>query len=160
MKAGRVMFRKAQKGSVLIEMAIVLPLLVLLLAAPLFYARVFWYYSVAEKAAHDAARYLSTVTQAEMRTPGGGFNEAKAAAVARWIAQQELEYVAQATISDGVLIDVQCDGSACGGGVPSTVHVKVQTILHDNIFGDFMASENINTDITLVSEMTLRYVGK
>ncbi|MDT1837773.1 pilus assembly protein, partial [Acinetobacter baumannii] len=46
-------FRRKERGSAAVEAAIVLPALILFLAVPLFLARIFWYYSVAEKAAHD-----------------------------------------------------------------------------------------------------------
>jgi len=157
MKARPKLFRKSADGSVAVEMAVILPILLLFLAVPLFIARIFWFYSVGEKAAHDAARFLSTATQAEMRTPGGGFNEAKVAAVARWIAQQELEEILPFT--DGIIIDVQCNTGGCGAAVPNTVHVGVQTTLHDNILGGMTSLYFGGTDLVLYSNVTMRYVG-
>ena len=43
------------RGSVAVECAIVLPILLLLISGLLFFARVFWCYTVAQKAAHDGA---------------------------------------------------------------------------------------------------------
>jgi cbb3-type cytochrome oxidase subunit 3 len=145
------------RGSVAVEMAMILPILLLVLAVPLFFARVFWVYSVGQKAAHDAARYLSTATQAEMRTPGGGFNEARVAAVARWIAQQELEEIVPFT--DGIPIAVLCDSGPCGGIIPQTVHVKIQINLHDGILENLTSEYIGNTSMVLFGDVTLRYVG-
>lgn len=157
MKVRRKLFRRSAKGSVAVEMAFVLPIFLLLLAVPLFFARVFWFYSVGQKAAHDATRFLSTATQAEIRTSGGGFNEAKVAAVARWIAQQELEEILPFT--DGILIDVQCNSGSCGLNVPSTVHVGIQIGVHDNILDSLSSKYLGRTDTVLIGNVTMRYVG-
>jgi hypothetical protein len=117
----------------------------------------FWFYSAGEKAAHDATRYLSSVSQADMRTPGGGFNEAEVAAIARWIAQEELKDVLP--FSDGILIIILCDGDSCGGGVPSTVRTSVKITLHDNILNALTTAFTSNTDVRLNSAVTMRYVG-
>ncbi|MGJ9419605.1 TadE family protein [Massilia sp. CMS3.1] len=151
------LFRRAANGSVAVEMAIILPLFILVLVVPFFLARLFWFYSVGQKAAHDATRFLSTATQAEMRTPGGGFNEARVAAIARWIAQEELQEILPFT--EGILIDVQCNTSACGANVPEVVRVGVQISLHDNFFGSITSSYLGNTDMVLVGDVTMRYVG-
>ena len=82
--------RRSEEGVVAIELASVLFLFILLLSLLLFWARVFWYYSMAHKAAHDAARYLSRATPAEIQTFGSGYSEAPAAGVARWIIESEL----------------------------------------------------------------------
>jgi cbb3-type cytochrome oxidase subunit 3 len=157
MKVRPTLFRKSAKGSVAVEMAIILPIFLLLLAVPIFLARIFWFYSAGEKAAHDATRFLATATQAEMRTPGGGFNEAKVAAVARWIAQQELEEILPFT--DGIIIDVQCNSSGCGAVVPGTVHVGIQITLHDSLLDGITAEYLGNTDMVLVNNVTMRYAS-
>lgn len=149
--------RRPANGSVAVEMAVILPILVMLLAVPLFFARVFWFYSVGQKAAHDATRYLATATQAEMRTSGGGFNEVNVAATARWIAQQELAEILPLT--DGIVIGVQCDNDPCGGAVPASVHVSIQIGMHDAILGDLTSTYLGDTDIRLVGNVTMRYVG-
>ena len=157
MKIRRRSAAQPARGSVAVEMAILLPIFLLMLAVPFFYARMFWFYSVGEKAAHDATRYLSSATQAEMRTPGGGFNEADVAAIARWIAQEELREVLP--FSDGILIGIQCDGDPCGSVVPSTVRTSVQITLHDNILNTLTSTFTGATDVKLKSAVTMRYVG-
>jgi hypothetical protein len=158
MKNGRRLFRRSSRGSVAIEMAVILPLMLALLSVPLFYARVFWFYSVAQKAAHDSARYMTSVTQAEMRTPGTGFGEPKFVAVGRWIAQQELTELVPLT--DGIPIDIQCDPGPCGIGVPRTVRVKVGIALHDMLL-DSMTSDYLGaTDIALIGDVTMAYANR
>ena len=149
--------RNAASGYIAVEMAFVLPIFMLLLAVPFFFARVFWYYSVGEKAAHDAARYLSMANQAEMRTYGGGFSEAKVPAVARWIAQQELEEILPFT--DGINITLLCDSIVCGGAVPATVRADIQIGLHDTILSPLTSEYLGNTNMTLNSHVTMLYAG-
>lgn len=149
--------RHPASGTVAVEMAIVLPIFLLMLAVPFFLARVFWYYSVGQKAAHDAARYLSMASQAEIRTPASGFNEAQVPAVARWIAQQELEEILP--YSDGIIINLQCDMNACGATVPATVRADVQITLHDSILGQLTSTYLGSTDMLLAGDVTMRYAG-
>lgn len=145
-------------GSVAVEMAILLPFLVLLLAASLFFSRIYMFYSAGQKAAHDAARFLSTANQADMRTPGGGFNEARVAALARWIAEEELLEIVDLT--DGILITILCDNGTCGASVPNVVHVSVQITLHDDILGSLTSTYLGSTNMIMVGAVTLRYVGR
>lgn len=135
-----------------------LPLLILILALGLFFARIYMFYSVGQKAAHDATRFLSTVTQAEMRTPAGGFGEARVAALARWIAQEELMDIVGFT--DGIMIHISCDLRACGQDIPKTVTVQVQIILHDDILDSLTSVYLGNTDVAVVGDVTMRYVGR
>ncbi len=61
--------RQNQRGSVAIEFAILLPtILIPLLAGALFFGRFFWHYTVAEKAAHDAVRFIAAASPTEMKT--------------------------------------------------------------------------------------------
>jgi len=150
--------RRWATGSVAVEMALILPLFLILLAGPLYLARAAWFYSVGQKAAHDATRYIATATQAELRTPGGGFNEARVPAIARWIAQQELGDIV--TFTDGIAITLLCDGDACSAVTPTRVRTGVRITLQDNLLGGLTEQYLGSTDMTLSSEVTMRYVDR
>jgi len=150
--------RRSATGSVAVEMALILPLFLILLAGPLYLARAAWFYSVGQKAAHDATRYIATATQAEIRTTGSGFNEARAPAIARWIAQQELGEII--TFSDGIVITIQCDGSGCGLLAPVSVGTAVRIGLHDNLLGGLTMDYLGSAGMTMNSEVTMRYVAQ
>lgn len=152
------LFRKSEKGSVAIEMAFVLPILISLLTLMLFFARIFWVYSAGQKAAHDAARFLSTATQAEIRTGGSGFNEARYPAVARWIAQQELMDVLP--MVESIAIGPLCDNVPCSTTVPQNVRVSVEISFRDEIFEDLITAYLGSPNIILKSQVELRYVGR
>lgn len=140
------------RGAVAVEMALVLPLLVLLVTTLIFFARFFWYYSVMQKSAHDAARFLSTASQVEMRTTG-----APIALVARSIADAGTAVLVPAV--DAMAIDVQCNFSTCGFAVPTTVRVVIQTRMRDTIFGPLTSAFYGEDGLLLVADVTMRYAG-
>jgi hypothetical protein len=150
--------RFSDKGTASVEMAIVLPVLLLFLAVPLFFARVFWFYSVSQKAAHDAARVLSTATQLEMKAQGSGFSEAPMAALARQIATEEMKEIIPAL--SGLIIDVQCDLSTCGIVVPQTVRVKVLIKIKDPFFSAITDELTGSDAFILASDVTMSYAGQ
>lgn len=151
--------RRSEKGIAAIEMAVILPVLIILLAVPLFLGRVFWHYTVAQKAAHDAARFLSTATQVEMRTPGAGATEAAAAALARAIVIAET-----ADLNPGgdnsVIIDVHCDLGTCGLGVPTNVRIWVRFRMTDPIFRTFTSAFTGDDGLLIQADVTMRYAGR
>jgi Flp pilus assembly protein TadG len=85
--AGR---RRAQRGAIAIEAALVLPILVVFVLFPtLFWTYYFYQYSAAQKAVHDAGLYLSTAPKLEMTTAGADGGPA-ALTLARKIIATEL----------------------------------------------------------------------
>jgi Flp pilus assembly protein TadG len=71
----RVVNPSRQAGAVAVEAALVISFLLIFVSAPsIYFAFYFYQYSAAQKAAHDAALYLSTAPRAEMTTagPSGG----------------------------------------------------------------------------------------
>jgi len=149
--------RKSRRGSVAIEMAIVLPILVVLLTVPVFFARAFWYYTVAQKAAHDAARFLSTATQAELRTVGAGNSDAPVAVLARAIVEEETAVLNP--VMRVKVVDVQCNFNTCGVSVPATVRVSIQMRMHDDLFAPFTSAFYGQDGLYLSADVTMRYAG-
>lgn len=151
------LFRRKEEGSVAVEAALVLPILILFVAAPLFLARVFWYYSVAEKAAHDGARFLSQATRLEIQASAGGAAPG-IPALARAISDAELDGIR--SVVSGASVDVQCDGIACDGlSVPQTVRVVVRIRVHDDILGIITDEFFGPNGLLLTADVTMRYAG-
>ena len=97
----KVTGRRNQGGSIAVEAALVLPILVLFLGLPsIVLAFYFRQYSAAQKAAHDAAIYLATAPRLEFTTagPDGDF---AAVTVAKKIVAKELTGI----VPDGVSVD-------------------------------------------------------
>jgi Flp pilus assembly protein TadG len=145
-----------QRGASAVELALILPILVTVLLAPLFITVFFWHYTVVQKAAQDGARYLATMSEREMREPA----LAKAAAlVANQIIEAEL-----AELGDtGRTAEVQvfcgpnklCTG-ATSGQLPTTVAVYVGINLTD-MFG-IVDTGRYGWLVSSTAEMS--YVGK
>jgi Flp pilus assembly protein TadG len=147
-----------QRGGAAVEFAILIPYMLLLLAAPLLFGRVFWHYTVAQKAAQDAVRFLASATPAEIRTPGSGGMEAPVAAVARAIVMAEIAELNPGPYSPGV--DVLCDGRTCFGfQIPVQVTVGVTVPLYDDSFGGLTADFTGGSPLLLTPVASSDYVG-
>jgi Flp pilus assembly protein TadG len=148
--------RRRQRGAAAVELAILLPLLLLTMAPLILCARYMWHYTVAHKAANDAARYMSTVSIAEMKSKTMAVH---AKNIAVEIANREV-----ADLAPGEEIgsaDVFCGQNTCGflsgqAAVPKTVTVFVAFTVTDTFFGTYLGPDGwlIN------AKATMRYVGK
>jgi Flp pilus assembly protein TadG len=109
--------RQHERGSIAIETAIVLPILVLFLGLPsVLYAFYFRQYTAVQKAAHDAAIYLSTAPRLDMTTAGGDGYFA-AVTLAKRIVAKELAGI----VPDGTPVDPTI---SCTYQVASTTKVN------------------------------------
>lgn len=147
--------KHVQRGVAAIELALILPVLLAFLAFPLLFGRVFWHYTVAQKAAHDAASYLSTVPLIEMKTTT---RIAAALDVAQAIVAAE---IADLNSGGGApTIGIQCDGFPCSTvSVPATVRVTVQMAMYDPILDAFTWEAVGDNGIALTADVTMPYVG-
>jgi len=149
-----ILTRARERGVAAVEAAILLPIFLICLTFPVFFAQYYWHYTVAQKAAQDAARYLSTVSAQEMRSKPLA---KAAAAVANEIVRTEVGELSPGTDIDDPVI--QCGTIPCGskaGTVPSTVRVLVTFGMKDTFFG-VVDTGRYGLDIT--ADVTLHYVG-
>lgn len=153
--AGSPAPKHRQRGVAAVEFAIILPLLIALLTFPIFFARVFMHYSVAQKAAHDAAIYLSNIPMAEMNDYERSLDAADVAAA---IAIEEL---AELRPGKGrkVLIQVDCDGGPCGNSAPDEVTIHVRMRMYDELFNHWTWEAIGVGGIPLSVQTTAKYVG-
>lgn len=151
------------QGSIAVECAIVLPVLLLLISSMLFFARVFWCYTVAQKAAHDGARFLATTTLREI-TPSSTGSDVPVALVAEQIARDE---VAELNPGAGIGVEVLCYqgtptpywGHCFGIDVPKDVLVRVTVPVMDSFFDPFTEFFTDGNPIVLRAVMATNYVG-
>jgi len=143
-----------ERGAAAVEAALVMFMLVALMTFPIFFARVFWHYTVVQKVAQDAGRYLSTVSMAEMRSP---LLAQEAAKVASRIAKEEL-----AALQPGKPIQnsvVQCNLLPCGsqaGITPGTIRIMIAFSVFDTFSG---VVDTGRFRLTLTEDVTYSYVG-
>lgn len=146
--------RKHQCGAAAVELALILPILVTLLTVPFFYARCFWHYTAAQKAAQDAARFMSTVPVAEMRSKKLASAAQK---VAEDIASREIAELAPGKPFDPP--QITCDGLACGnstGKIPNKVRAYVSFGMADTTFG---VIDTGRYGLLITADVTMRYAG-
>ena len=146
--------RKREAGIAAIELALLLPVLIVFLLFPIFFAKCLWHYTVAQKAAQDAARYLSTVPRSEMMSRELA---EEAGELAIEIAEREMAELAPGSTIAGPR--AFCDAEICGdltaGRVPTTVRVRLAFTMSDPSglidFGWY--------GLEITANHTMRYVG-
>jgi Flp pilus assembly protein TadG len=147
--------RKRQVGVAAVELALLLPILITFLTLGYFTVSIFWHYTMAQKAAQDAARYLSTVPASEMMAPASA---SAAGSLAQQIARKEIADMSPDAVVPG--IETFCDDSNCGllpaGQLPTTVRVKLSVTMFD-------PSGIVDTGwygLLINANYTMRYVNK
>ncbi len=146
----------AQRGIAAVELALVLPIMLLLLTVPLYFGRVFWHYTAAQKAAQDAALYLSMVPVAELANTT---RVRYAVQVAQDIAEAETAELNPGP--DRPFVSVTCDDWACDGfSAPATIGVSVHLKMVDTFFPAITALFGADGGIVLRAAVKVPYVGK
>jgi Flp pilus assembly protein TadG len=149
---------RKQRGAAAVEFALVVPVFVVLLGAVWFFGRVFWHYSVAQKAAHDAAMLLAHSSKVEIAWSKPDLSDVEVANLAKSVAAEEL-----AELNPGVgrpRVEVYCDDSACvGDGVPGQVRVYIRMQMYDVFFGGVTDTLGGNDGLWLRADVRMPYVG-
>jgi len=143
-----------QGGAAAVELALVLPILVCLLSFGFFLGRVCYHYTAMQKAAQDAARYLSTISSQEMRDP---MLAEAAETVSAEIIRQELEELNAGPYPPRVRIS--CGSMSCSGignrPMPETINVQIQVDMFD-----FLGMIDVGRyGLPLTVDVTMSYVG-
>ena len=140
---------RRQCGAIALELALTLGFLFPVAAMLVFYGRVLYNYEVAQKAVHDAVRYMASASALNLNNPAMAAYEV---AVAQAILQQELSALNPAMLSTSI----SCDGLPCDGmGVPATVSVGLQISVRNEMVG---YAPELPTQ-RLVITQSMRYVG-
>lgn len=123
---------RGEDGIAAVELAFLLPVIVLLMSTLLLVGQMFWHYTVLQHAVHDAARYMATLPQAEIGDATKGDNAVQAARA------MVLASVAGAGLYAAPIagqITVQCDDGNCGMAIPATVRVNASIDVPSLYFG-------------------------
>lgn len=158
--------RRDERGAVAVEFAVVLVTIILpLLFGALFYGRFFWHYTVAEKAAQNAARFLASASPTELKTPSST-GEAAIIGAAKALAQAEIAELNPSTTYPP-LVYVYCDGGPClpftTAQLPTKVSVYVTMSMDDPFFNglsSLFAGDGGVGPIQIDATGTTYYVGK
>jgi hypothetical protein len=152
---------RRSRGVAAVELAILLAtILPVLLAGVLLFGRYFWYYTVAQKAALDAATFLAAASPADFKTPGP-WGLPPIVNAARLIAANEVEGLQPGTYP--VYVEAYCDRLGCGAGkpIPQNITVYVYATLEDPFLGPiseaFLGRSPI--EIPINATASISYVG-
>lgn len=152
-----------ERGSVAVECAIVIPIFLFMLSGMLFFGRLFWHYTVIQKAAHDAARFLATAPLRDMMAANGA--DVPLALVASKIASDEI-----AELNPGGLVfvpSIQCfvgtptywDSKCYGDKVPQKILARVKLQVTDPFLDAYTAEFTDGNPIQIEAVMATDWVG-
>ena len=121
---------RASAGSAAIELAVMLPFILMLWTVPLFLGRVWWHYTVSLGAVQDAQLYLSQMPVSVMGDPTLA---PLAKAAADDILTAELAELRPGDYPVGH--EIRCDTMQCAGyTVPTTVQASTQQEVQDPLY--------------------------
>lgn len=137
-------------GVASVELAIVLPVFIIVLAGVIYFCVYLMYYTVVNKAAQSAARYFATISQAEMKSP---VLMASALSATESMARDMLADVK----SDSTIVGVLCDTNICGTttALPAKITVTVSVRYNDVFFGTYQSDYGA----PITARYTMAYAG-
>lgn len=145
-------FRRDERGVQLVELALALPILLMLFGATAEFGRYFYEYTTVAKAARVGARYLIT----------------KEASSAEDAAAKNVVVYGNTTGSGTPIlsglstgnVDIQRQGGV--GGHPATVTVRIVNFKHEPVFdlGKMLKSTTLSMNVDVKPSVTMRYLRR
>ncbi len=121
---------RRQAGVAAVELAIILPILMTLLAMSIFFGRMLMYYTVSQKSAQSAIAYVSSVPRSELAIASRAEEHVK---VAQWMADEMMGDINDGNKGNSGVV-ILCEGRLCGMGVPKKISVIATTYMFDDYF--------------------------
>lgn len=145
-------FRRDESGVQLLELALVLPILLLLFGAVAEFGRYFYEYTTVAKAARVGARYLATKSVISGKDYVG---DAKKIVVYGNIAGTGSPVLPGLGLNN---VDVQYQGGVAG--VPDTVTVKIINYKHASVFdlGKMLKKPSLSLNVDIKPSVTMRFL--
>lgn len=151
-KASAARFARCERGTQLVELAIVLPVLLLLLATTAEFARFFHTYTTLSKATRSAARYLTTA-------PVDGSDDEKARNLV----------VYGSTVAEGdplvhglttTQVNIVREGGVASAGMYERVTVEIDGYSYQPIFdpGAFIGNDHASLNVEVSPKTTMRFM--
>ena len=150
-------FRRDERGVQLVEIAIVLPLLLMMFAAVAEFGRYFYEYTTLAKAARVGGRFMASKTLTSATT--NWQLQAKRLVVYGNIDGTGSPVLPGLTINN---VDLVFQGGtySSGSGVPATVTVNIINYKHDPIFdlGKLTKIKTLSLNVDVKPSITMRYM--
>ena len=146
---------KDERGVQLAELAIVLPILLILLASTAEFGRFFYEYTTLAKATRIGARYLITANVSEYEK-----SQARNLVVYGNAAGTGSPLVEGLTTDNIVITARNADGEVQVAGVPATITVEVSGFKHQSIvnLGGLIKSKTLDLNVDVKPSVTMRYL--
>lgn len=147
-------FTRNERGLQLVELAIALPVMILLFAAVAEFGRYFQEYTTLAKGSRVAVRYLATA-----RTNGLDDLAAQNLVVYGNMAGTGSPIVPGLDTSNVLITRRNAAGSPVSGGIPNTVTIEISNFKHSPLFdiGKLM-SNRLSMNIDVKPSVTMRYL--
>jgi TadE-like protein len=148
-------FARNERGVQLAELAIVLPLFILLFATTAEFGRYFYEYTTLAKGTRAAVRYLATA-----HTDGTDDLAAKNLVVFGNMDGTGQPIISGLEISHVKIDRLDADGESQEGGVPATVGVRISGFKHTPIFdlGKLMKISSLSLNVDVKPGVTMHYL--
>ena len=153
LKASAVRLARCERGTQMVELAIVLPVLCVMLATTAEFGRFFHTYTTLTKATRSAARYLTTA-------PGNGADDGKAKnLVVYGNTEGDGDPLLQGLSTGNVSITRQ--GGATSAGMPEKVTVTIDGYVYQPFFnpGAFIKDDRASLNIEVSPSTTMRFLS-
>lgn len=146
---------RSESGTQLAELAIVLPILVVLFAGTVEFGRYFYTYSTLSKAARIGARYLVIADVSTVER-----DKAKNLVVFGNTAGTGSPLIEDLDVDQVVVTPRNAAGEAMTAGVPNTITVEIVGFKHKPLVdvGGLIKSETFSLDIDVKPSVTMRYL--
>lgn len=159
---------RRESGSVAVEFAVLMiTVLIPLLAGALFFGRFYWHYTVAEKAAQDAARFVAAASPTELKVQCTIliYKDPCIVMAGMSLALAELDELNPGG-TDTPSVAIHCDNNKCltnkGTGVPQTISVRIDLTVEDPFFtglASFFMGSDTPVAYPIVATARSHYVG-
>ena len=148
-------FGRDERGVQLVELAVVLPIFLIMFAAVAEFGRFYYEYSTLAKGARAGARFLATA-----RTNGLDDPAAKNLVVYGNMAGTGSPIISGLSTTNVTINRLNEAGNPQSGGIPKTVGVQITTYKYTPIFnlGKLMNNTSLSLNIEVKPSVTMRYL--
>ena len=146
---------RKERGIQLAELAIVLPVLLMLFAATAEFGRYFYEYTTLAKAARIGARYMVTAKVSDVER-----GKARNLVVYGNTAGTGSPLIEGLTADNVVVTARDANGAVQTAGVPQTITVEISGFEHQSLFdlGGLINSDSFSLNVDVKPSMTMRYL--